>query len=149
MRQGSHVPFLRPQFRLPKRKLPAGEEPGESHEGEPESTGVGPSLASNRSASSSVESSAAAEASSVAGGGRSREKWFDKTGNVVVLKRQDAAALLPWPTCLVIVGKKHGPPKGSGKSPRYVVASALPRRAHVVSDDDSHGRGSHLDGDRV
>ena len=31
-----------------------------------------------------------------------------------------------WPTCLVIVGKQHGPPMGASKSPRYVVATALP-----------------------
>lgn len=55
-------------------------------------------------------------------GGRIREKWFDKKGNVVVVRPEGGA---DWPTCLVIVGKKHGAPIGPTRSPRYVVAEAL------------------------
>ena len=131
MRHNSHVPFVRPQLRLPKRKLPTGDEsdavPDASHEREPTSTRDDPSLECTGSASSTASSSAAV--------GRTREKWFDKTGNVVVLKPQGAAALLPWPTCLAIVGKRHGPPKGSGKSPRYVVTTALPPAASTATDE--------------
>ena len=45
-----------------------------------------------------------------------------------------------WPTCLVIVGKEHGAPRGGSNSPRYVVTegvlpSAARDRWHITEVD--------------
>ena len=61
-----------------------------------------------------------------AGRSREREKWFDKKGNVVVPVHSGAMEASKWPVCLVIVGKRHGPPLGGSNSPRYVEVEVLP-----------------------
>ena len=72
--------------------------------------------------------------------GRKRDKWFDKKGNVVVARQQGDMHLAYWPTCLVIVGKQHGAPKGGSNSPRYVLTegvrpSASPDMWHITEVD--------------
>jgi len=57
--------------------------------------------------------------------GRKRDKYFDKKGNVVVARQQGDMELAYWPTCLVIVGKQQGAPKGGSNSPRYVLTEGI------------------------
>ena len=69
--------------------------------------------------------------------GRNSFRWFDKMGNVVVARQQGDMLLAYWPTCLVIVGKQQGVPKGGSNSPRYVVTegvrpSASPDLWHIT-----------------
>ena len=71
---------------------------------------------------------------------RKRVHWFDKKGNVVVARQQGDMHLAFWPTCLVIVGKEHGAPRGGSNSPRYVVTegvlpSAARDRWHITEVD--------------
>ena len=72
-----------------------------------------------------------------AGGKRHREQWFDKLGNVVVARPVGEMALPEWPTCLVIVGKKHGPAINGSSSPKYVVTEALPPARGSSKDKDT------------
>jgi hypothetical protein len=72
--------------------------------------------------------------------GGKRDKWFDKKGNVVVARQQGDMLFAYWPTCLVIVGKQHGAPKGGSNSPRYVLTegvrpSASPDLWHITEVD--------------
>jgi len=85
---------------------------------------------------SGITESSMAAAKGAGGGGKKREKWFDKKGNVVVVKRDGLTGMASyWPTCLVIVGKKHGKPLGSSSSPRYVVTEALPPAGPAPRDE--------------
>ena len=78
------------------------------------------------------------------GGAKSKggkwDKWFDRKGNVVVARQQGDMLFEYWPTCLVIVGKQHGAPKGGSNSPRYVLTegvkpSASPDLWHITEVD--------------
>ena len=78
------------------------------------------------------------------GGAKSKggkwNKWFDRKGNVVVARQQGDMDFAYWPTCLVIVGKQHGAPKGGSNSPRYVLTegvrpSASPDLWHITEVD--------------
>jgi hypothetical protein len=161
MRAGKHVPFVREAFRRAppptgdgggqlaagaKRKLPSRfETAAELLERRHRSDGGDACTADPGAASTSavehavgpapaVLSKPGASCGSTAAGGKRREKWFDKKGNVVVARLQGDMELALWPVCLVVIDKQHGPPKGSSNSPRYVVTSALPPAQSAPTD---------------
>ena len=62
---------------------------------------------------------------------KKRQRWFDKAGNVVVLRQEATAGMAYWPSLLVITGKKNQGHLRIDGSPRHVLCMPL-----LVSTDE-------------